>query len=167
MDKKHTGKRPDDAEDTSGAKDGAKRTRVCILMNKSRLITRLQPIRLAKQMSMPVRLRTRGYDGGTARSTRAFLEVARASRNMQKGKLQRATEKRSVTVRQHFVFAPARSPLSHRLPLFYSLRREAVYIALTHINSLSFRTEIPPRFSIYRILLPRIRPMYLLNCSIQ
>ena len=34
-------------------------------------------------------------------------------------------------------------PFSHRLPLFYSSRREAVYIALTHINSLSFRTEIP------------------------
>ena len=33
--------------------------------------------------------------------------------------------------------------LPHRLPLFYSSRREAVYIALTHINSLSFRTEIP------------------------
>ena len=34
-------------------------------------------------------------------------------------------------------------PLSHRLPLFYSSMREAVYIALTHINSLSFRAEIP------------------------
>ena len=33
--------------------------------------------------------------------------------------------------------------LSHRLPLFYSSRREAVCHRLHHINSLSFRTEIP------------------------
>ena len=34
-------------------------------------------------------------------------------------------------------------PFPHRLPLFYSSRREAVCHRLHHINSLSFRTEIP------------------------
>ena len=86
----------------------------------------------------------RGKDGGTAGSTRAFLGAAQASRKPAERKLWRTTEeKRSVTVRQHFVLPNARSPFSPRLPLFYSSRREAVYIALTHINSLSFRTEIP------------------------
>ena len=63
----------------------------------------------------------RGKDGGTAGSTRAFLGAAQASRKPAERKLWRTTEeKRSVTVRQHFILANARSPFSHRLPLFYS-----------------------------------------------
>ena len=53
----------------------------------------------------------RGHDGGTVGSTRAFHGAARASRRPAEGKLWRTTEeKRSVTVRQHFVLANARSP---------------------------------------------------------
>ena len=58
--KKHTGTRPVNAEDTSGARDRAKDTNICIFKNKYRIRERLQLIRLAKQMPMPVRQRTQG-----------------------------------------------------------------------------------------------------------
>ena len=53
-------------------------------------------------------------------------------------------QRRSVRLRSDNTSSlPTRDPLSHRLPLFYSSRREAVCHHLHHINSLSFRTEIP------------------------
>ena len=126
MDKKHTGKQPVGAEDTSGARDGEKRTRVCILMNKSKLIRWLQPIRPAEQMPMLVRLRTQGIRW---RYNRKHMGVPRSGTSLPKACRKESygewtEEKRSVLVRQHFVLPNARCPFPHRLLFFYSSRRE-------------------------------------------
>ena len=58
--RKHTGTRTVNAEDTSGARDRAKDTNICIFKNKYRILERLQPTRPARRMPMLVRQRTQG-----------------------------------------------------------------------------------------------------------
>ena len=66
----------------------------------------------------------RGNDGGTAGSTRAFLEAARASRNLQKEA--RENDKGEAFGSGPTTFRPPSSviPFPHRLLFFYSSRRE-------------------------------------------
>ena len=67
----------------------------------------------------------RGYDGGTAGSTRAFLEAARASRKPAERKVMENGQRRSVRFRSDSTSSSLmRAPLSPRLPFFYSSRRE-------------------------------------------
>ena len=113
-------------------------------MNISRLIKRLQLIRPAKQMSMHVHLRTRGIRW---RYCRKHTGVPRSNTSLPKPTDWKAMESDRE---EAFGYGPTALrppqcaiPFSHCLPLFYSSRREAVYIALTHIRSLSFRIEIP------------------------
>ena len=83
-----------------------------------------------EQMPMPVRWRTqKGYDGGAAGSTRAFLEAARASpktcTETSYGAMEEMQrEKRSDSVRQHFVLSAREIPSSFSFSSFYRFRRE-------------------------------------------
>ena len=80
--KKHTGTRPVNAEDTTGARDRAKDTNICIFKNKYRIRERLQPIRPAKYlMPMHVRLRTQGKRWWYCRK---HTGVPRSSRSLPK-----------------------------------------------------------------------------------
>ena len=113
-------------------------------MNICRLIKRLQPIRPARQMPTPDNRRTQEP---RRRYCRKHTGVPRSSTSLPKTCGKKAMENDRG---EAFGYGPTTLrprqcaiPFSHRLPLFYSSRREAVYIALTHINSLSFRTEIP------------------------
>ena len=138
----HTGRRPGNAEDMSWT--GNRKTRTQIYVYKCRRIERLQPIRSAKQMPTPDHLRTQGKRW---RYCRKHTGVPRSSTSLPKTCRKKTMENDRG---ESFGFGPTALrprqcaiPFSHRPPLFYSSRREAVYIALTHINSLSFWTEIP------------------------
>ena len=92
-----------------------------------------------EQMQMLDRLRTkRGYNGGAAGSTHAFLEAARASRNLQKRKRWRMNRG------EVFGFGPTTLrppqctiPFSQRLPLFYSFKREPFSSLISYLPNLT------------------------------
>ena len=84
MGKERTGTGLVNVGDTSGARDRAKDTNMYIFMIKYRTRKRLQPIRPAKQMLMPVRLPTQGTrwrycrkHTGVSRSSTSLPKVCR------------------------------------------------------------------------------------------
>ena len=81
--KKHTRTRPVDAEDTSGARDRAKGARIYVYLRMyADYISGYNRSGRRNRCRCLFTSALRGYDEGTAGSTRAFLEVARASRNL-------------------------------------------------------------------------------------
>ena len=102
---------------------------IYIYKNKYRIRERLQPIRPAEQMSMPVRLR---YQGIRWRYCRKHTGVPRSSTSLPKACRKEiygewTEEKRSVSVRQHFVLPNARYPLTTS-PSLLQFKKGAVFL---------------------------------------
>ena len=99
------------------------------MTNKQRSTRAVTTDQAGEQMSMPDRLRAKGgYNGGAAESTRAFLEAARASRNLQKRKRRRMNRGEAFGFGPTTLRPQCTIPLSQRLPLFYSFKKGAVFL---------------------------------------
>ena len=105
-------------------------------------------------------------DGESIGSTRAFHGAESTSRDpAQEGYGKTTEKKRLVTVRQHFLVPDALLPLPVSLSFIVQGGRPLSPIYITLILY-PFGQRFP-RFSTYRILLPRIQPLYPPTYSIQ
>ena len=103
--KKHTGKRPVNAETQVEPETEQKNTSICILMDICRLIKRLQPIRPARQMPTPDNPRTQGtrwrYFRKHTGVPQSSTSLPKTCRKESYGERQRRCVR--FMVRQHFV----------------------------------------------------------------